>query len=411
MKGTASKLIHGVTIKKDPHGALRMPVYDTAAFEFESARDLELAFRGKKPSHAYSRITNPTVEDFEQKVKLLSDAFGVLALSSGMAAIANTILTLAESGSNIITSKYLFGNTVSLFESTLGDWGLSVKYADMADPESLRDLIDDKTRAVFLESITNPQLQVANFKKIAEISSEKNVPVLLDGTMTTPYIMNSKKMGIAVELISSTKFITGGATSIGGLIIDNGVFDWSKNPKLKDATRQFGPFSFLMKLRREAYRNLGSCLSAHNAWLQTLGLETLTLRIDKCCENSQKVAEFLATHPKVASANYPGLPHSEYHEIAKEHFAKGRFGGLLTFDLNSQEECFKVIDSVKMIRRATNLNDNKTLIIHPSSTICVEYDDAKKAEMGVRDTLIRLAVGIEDPDDIIEDLKQGLDQL
>jgi O-acetylhomoserine (thiol)-lyase len=295
VKGFSSKAVHGATLKKDSQGALRFPVYDSVAFGADSARDLELAFAGKKAEHVYSRITNPTVEDFEQKVRLLSDAFGVIAVSSGMAAITETIMALAQIGSNIITSTFLFGNTVSLFEKTFKRWGLEVRHADMTDPSSLGPLIDDRTGLVFLEVITNPQLEVADVSKICAITADRRVPVVLDGTLTTPYLFRSRDAGVAVEIISSTKYMSGGATSVGGVIIDNGVFDWSKTPSLSADAVTMGPAVFLMRLRREIHRNTGSCMSPHNAWLQSLGLETLSLRIEKSCANALAVAQFLNT--------------------------------------------------------------------------------------------------------------------
>ncbi|MCP4604710.1 MAG: O-acetylhomoserine aminocarboxypropyltransferase/cysteine synthase [Proteobacteria bacterium] len=410
MKGFATKAIHGVTLKKDVHGALRMPVYDSVAFEFEKAKDLQLSFEGKKPAHAYSRITNPTVEDFEQRIRLLADAKGVIAFSSGMAAITNAIMGVAESGTNIVTSKFLFGNTVSLFEHTFREWGLETRYVDMNRPQSVADAIDDKTRAVFFEVITNPQLEVADAKKISEVAHEMGVPVIIDSTLTTPYLFKSIDFGIDIEVLSTTKYISGGASCVGGALIDNGIFDWKKNPKLKDDAKRYGPFSLLMKIRRELSRNIGTCLSPHNAYLQTLGLETLALRAEKSCANSKEVADFLTEHPRVCSVNYPGLESSRFHTIAKEQF-KDRFGALLTFDLGSKDECFRLMDSLKIVRRATNLNDNKTLVVHPASTIFCEYSSDELKDMSISENTIRLAVGIEDAEDIIDDLRKGLEQL
>jgi O-acetylhomoserine (thiol)-lyase len=407
MTGFATNSIHGVQLKADVHGSLRMPVYDTVSFEFESAKDINQAFAGRKPAHTYSRITNPTVEDFEQRIRLISGGAAVIAVSSGMAAISNIILALAGAGTNIVTSKHLFGNTLSLFERTLKPWGLEVRYVDMSNPAEVRRAIDENTRAVFLESITNPQLEVADFKAIAEVTSEASVPLIVDGTVTTPYLFRSKEFGANIEVLSSTKYISGGATSIGGVIIDNGNFDWRKSPRLKDWAKKMGPLALLGSLRREVFRNVGSCLAPHHAYLHSLGLETMSLRIDKSCSNALDLAEFLQQHKKIASVNYPGLPESEFHEIASAQFGK-RYGGILTFDLESREACFKLIDNLHLIKRATNVNDNKTLILHPASTIFCEYPDEVLSDIGVRQTMIRLSVGIEDFDDLRNDLEKGL---
>ncbi len=410
MKGFSTKALHSAALKKDPHGALRMPLYENVAFEFENARAIQFAFEGKSLNHSYTRISNPTVEDLEQRLRLLTEARGVVALSSGMAAIANVLLVLAEAGTNIISSNYLFGNTYSLFEHTLKPWGLAVTYVDMKRPEKVAQAINEKTRAVFLETITNPQLQVADIKKITALAAQTNIPVILDGTVTTPYLFRSKDFGVAIEVLSTTKYISGGATTVGGVIIDNGNQDWSRCPGLQKASRKYGPYALLAHLRRETYRNLGACLAPHNAYLQSLGLETLALRIDKSCANALAVARFLQSRQEVLAVNYPGLPGSPDHETAKSQFGD-KFGGILTFTLADREACYKLIDRLAVIRRATNINDNKTLILHPASTIFCEYGEEEKKALGVPANMIRLSVGIEDCDDIIEDLQQGLETL
>jgi len=406
MKGFNTIAIHSGAGKRDPHGTLRMPVYDTVAFEFENARAIQLAFEMKAPAHSYSRISNPTVEFFEERIRSLTGARGVIAVSSGMAAISNIILALAETGTNIITTRYVFGNTYSLFEHTLKPWGLEVRYLDLREYEALEGTIDEKTRAIFLETITNPQLQVIDVDKIAQIAAKFQVPVILDGTVTTPYLFRAKDHGVAVEVISSTKFISGGATAVGGLIIDTGNQNWQFCPRLKEAARKYGPYALIMHLRREVYRNLGACLSPHNAYLQTLGLETLGLRIEKSCQNALTVAMFLKSRPEVGEVNYPGLEDSPYHEVAKRQFG-GRFGGILTFTLKDQAACFQFIDRLTLIKRSTNINDNKTLIIHPASTIFCEYTEEEKKALGVPANMLRVSVGIEDVEDLIEDLKRG----
>ncbi len=410
MKGFSSKAIHCRTLKKDTHGALRVPLYENVAFEFEKARDIQFAFEGRSLGHSYTRISNPTVEDLEQRVQILTDARGVVAVSSGMAAITEVVLTLAEAGANIISTKFLFGNSYSLFEHTLKPWGLEVTYLDMAKSESLEKAITGKTRAIFLESITNPQLQVVDIAQICRIAAAHHIPVVLDGTVTTPYLFRSKDFGVAVEVLSSTKYMSGGATTVGGLIIDNGNQDWSKCPRLEKAALKYGPFALLAHLRREVHRNLGACMAPHNAYQQSLGLETMALRIDRSCENALAVARFLAGEPSVKGVNYPGLETSPYHSIAQKQFG-GKFGGILTFSLTDRGQCYKFMDSLALIRRATNINDNKTLILHPASTIFCEYGSEEKEALGVPENMLRLAVGIEDAEDILEDLKNGLEAL
>nr|MBF0222782.1 O-acetylhomoserine aminocarboxypropyltransferase/cysteine synthase [Desulfobulbaceae bacterium] len=407
MKGFTTKAIHAGSAGRDLHGSLRVPVYDSVAFEQESSRDIQLAFEGKKPAHTYSRITNPTTEDLEQKILQLSGGRAALAVASGMAAISNTILTLAGAGANIVTSPHIFGNTLSLFEKTLQPWGLEVRLVDMSDPAQVANAIDSKTSAVFLESITNPQLEVVDCKAISRITREKRIPLVLDNTVTTPYLFNSKNVGVDIEILSSTKYISGGATSVGGIIIDTGNFDWTCSAKLNSWTKTAGQFAFLAAMRREIYRNVGACMSPHNAYLQSLGLETMALRIDKSCQNALELARFLDNKTEVKSVDYPGLESSACYSIARQQF-NNKFGGLLTFDLESKESCFAFMDAMRIIRRATNVNDNKTLILHPSSTIFSEFSVTRKIELGVRPTMLRLSVGIEDIEDLQDDLEKGL---
>lgn len=403
-----TKILHNKFLKKDAHGSLHMPIYNNVAFEFDSAEDIELAFQGKKPAHMYSRISNPTIENFEQKIRAVTDALGVIALSSGMAAISNLILAVCEAGDNIITTKHLFGNTYSLFEKTLKSWGLNIKYADLTQPENLKDLINSKTRAIFFETITNPQLEVVDVKALSKIAKAKGILLIADTTLTPPYTFDSKAFGADIEVLSSTKYISGGATSVGGLIIDNGTYDWSKNGKLGADVKKYGNFALINKLRREVYRNIGACLSPQNAFLQSVGLETLPLRVDASCVNTLEIAKFLQSSSQVKSVNYPGLEGSKFYEIAKKQFGINP-GSLLTFDLTSKQKCFEFMNKLKLIRRSTNLNDNRTLILHPASTIFCEYDDKLRAEMNIEEAMVRLSVGIEDEVDLISDIKSALE--
>jgi O-acetylhomoserine (thiol)-lyase len=407
MKGFSTKAVHGGIPRKEVYGALRTPVYDTVAFEHDTARSLQLAFEGKNPSHVYSRISNPTVQDFEQKIRLLSDSSAVLAVASGMAAISNTLFALAETGSNIVTTRRLFGNSLSLLEKTFAPWGLEIKFADMSSPDEVENAIDSNTRAIFLESITNPQLEVADCQQLGRLSKKHGIPLIVDNTLMTPYLFNTKTAGVDIELLSTTKYISGGATTLGGVIIDNGTFDWKQSPRLRDIAVKAGPMAFIATLRQEVFRNVGACMSPHNAYLQSLGIETMSLRIDKSCTNAQVIAQYLEDQPSVKAVHYPGLASSPFHEISSRQF-HGRYGGLLTFDLRDQAECFAFLDNLELIRRATNVNDNKTLILHPFSTIFAEYSEEEKNRMGVRSTMIRLSVGIEDSEDLIDDLERGL---
>ncbi len=368
------------------------------------------AFEGKKPTHVYTRITNPTIEHFEQKIRTITGATSVLALSSGMAAISNLILALCKSGDHIVSSNFLFGNTKSLFDHTLANFGLTFTYVDLEDLEAVAKAIQPNTRMIFGETISNPQLRVIDIHNLSLIANEKCVPLVVDSTVTPPYIFDGKKLGAHVEVVSATKYISGGATSVGGLILDHGTFSWKKNPHLEELSKKVGPYALIAKLRREIFRNFGACISPHNAYLQSLGLETLALRADRSCKNTLEVAKYLSELPQVKKVNYPGLDSSIYKELVTTLYPNLP-GSILTFDLESKETCMKFMNNLKLIRRSTNLNENKTLVIHPSSTIFVEFSEEQKLNMEVTPTLIRMTVGIEDVQDLIDDINQALEAL
>jgi len=408
--GFSTKLIHTPFPKKDPHGALQIPVYLSSAFEFDDSEGIAEAFQGKRAAHAYSRSGNPTVEFFEQKIKYLTNANAVLAVSSGMAAITNTILTVCKAGENIITSRFLFGNTYSLFESTLKNFGIEFRYADLTQLNTIESLIDKNTRAIFFETITNPQLEVADVSALSAITRKNNILLISDSTLTPPGVFDAKSFGIDINILSSTKFISGGGTVVGGLIIDNGLFDWSKIPVLSEWVSKFGNLAFYSKLKKDIFRNTGACLSPMNAYLLSIGIETLMLRVQRSVDNALAVSSWLTKHPKVKSVNYPGLESSPFFNIAKTQFGTLP-GALVSFDLHTEADCFKLQNKLKIIKRATNMNDNKSLIIHPWSTIYSEYSSSVKQLAGISDTLIRFSVGIEDSKDIINDLSQAFDSI
>ena len=406
-KGYTTKVLSTKYPKKDAFNSLHMPVYESVAFEFETAEDIADAFQDKKPAHVYSRSSNPSVEYFERKVADVTDARAVLAVTSGMAAISNVILAVVQSGENILTSSHLFGHTYGLFRKTLPDLGIETRFADLLDPDSLEKHIDKNTRMIFFETVTNPQLEIADISKLVGIAKRFNLLVVADSTLTPCNVFNAKSLGIDIEVMSSTKFISGGATSVGGIIVDTGVNDWSRVPKLQEARGKAGERALIVKLRKEIYRNFGSCMSPRTAQMQSLGLDILALRVEKAFSNCLSIAEFLRDHGKVPEVNYPGLAGSPYFELSKSQF-KGVPGSILTFDLDTQEACFKFMNKLKIIRRATNMNDNKSLIIHPWSTIYSEFSEEDRLGMKVRPTMMRLSVGIEDVEDLMDDITQSL---
>lgn len=393
--------------KTDAYGSLHMPVYDGVAFEFSSAAEMEEVFTGRKPAHAYARTSNPTVDYFERKLKCVTDSHAVLAMASGMAAISSAIFAVVEHGGQIISSNHLFGHTYAFFKQTLPSMGIEVVFADVSDLAALEAARTDRTRVLFFETITNPQLEIVDIAKLSAWAHQHGILIMVDSTTTPPYVFNAKSLGVDVEVMSTTKFISGGATAFGGAIVDNGLFDWNTLPALSAWVGKFGKDALIARLRKEVFRHLGGAMTAHTAHYMNLGLDILALRVDKCVENSNALAVFLDENPLVKSVNYPGLPSNPGFALSNTQFS-GKPGAILTFDLESDQACFRFMDKLNVIRRATNLNDNKSLIIHPYSTIYAEFSPQERLEMGVTPTMMRLSVGIEDVADLIADIQQAL---
>ncbi len=409
-QGFTTSSIHTPFPKSDAYNALHMPVYDGVAYEFDSAQDIEDSFTGKQIAHAYSRTSNPTVEHFENKLKAITGAHSVVALSAGMAAISNAFLALVERGGNIVSSNHLFGHTYALLKSTIQQWGIEVRFVDMSDLNAVKEAVDKNTRALFFETITNPQLEVLDIKELSDFAHSKDIVLVADTTVTPPYVFDSSKFGVDIEVMSTTKFISGGAAAVGGAVVDNGTFDWKKLPALQSWEEKFNKNAFVARIRKEIFRHLGGCMTAHTAHFLNLGLDILALRVDRCVDNCLKLGEFFQNNTKIKGVNYPGLKDSPSYELSKQQFS-GKPGAIMTIDLESHEQCYSFLDALQIVRRATNLNDNKSLIIHPWSTIYSEFSDEEKIGMGIRDTMLRLSVGIEDVEDLIADFEQALNHV
>lgn len=409
MKGINSKLIHGRPTQ-DPHRSLKPAVYETAAYDFATAEEVEAAFTGKTDAYMYSRIANPTVRELENRLQTLAGAEACICVSSGMAAISTALLTVCDTGDNIITSKYLFSNSYVLFTKTLPSLGINVKFVDLENADELNAAIDERTRVLFLENITNPILKVYDIEPISKVAAQRQVLLMVDNSMLSPYLFRSAHWGVDIEVTSTTKFISGGATSIGGAVFTFASDKWSKVPKLKQAVETFGKEAFSKKLSKELFRNIGVCMSPHTAYLQLLGLETLTLRVDRICENARQVAEHMSQHPAVKEVLYPALEGSPYRELSEKYFG-GRPGSLVGLVLEDKKTCYAFMNALQMIRRGTNFCDNKSMIIHPASTMYADLSDEVRDEMGIDKGLLRLGVGLEDVNDIIGDIEQALIQI
>jgi O-acetylhomoserine (thiol)-lyase len=393
--------------KKDPHNSLQMPMYETVAFEFDSAEQIEANFKGEHVAHVYSRSSSPTVEYFELKVKVLTESNGVVAVSSGMAAISNTILSCTKAGDNIISSNQLFGHTYALFNQTLSEFGLETRFSNLKSKAEIESLVDKNTRAIYFETVTNPQLEIADIEMLAELARKYKLLLIADSTITPPNVFNAGKWGVNIEVISTTKYISGGATSFGGAIVDHGNYDWNLNPNFSDYTEKFKGNAFIAKIRKNIYRNTGGSMAPQTAKMQIHGLDLLELRVEKCYKNSMELGVFLQSHSNVKKVGYPGLKSASNYKLAKKYF-NGVPGTIITFNLESKEACFAFMNKLQIIRRATNLNDNKSLIIHPCSTIYSEFSEEQRADAGICDTMMRLSVGIENVEDVIEDIRQAL---
>eukprot|EP01047_Picozoa_sp_COSAG01_P006506 COSAG01_NODE_236_length_20742_cov_2129.910236_8_plen_417_part_00 len=406
-----SKLIHGVYDKDAETGATNPPIHMSAAFAHDSAEQLSNVFHGREFGYVYSRIANPSIVALEQHINLVEDGRAAVATASGMAAMAILIETLAGTGDEIISSKSIFGGTYYLLKEVAANQGITVRYVDTCDLAQYKAAINDKTRAIFCESIGNPKCDVPDLKSLAALATEAGIPLVVDATVSTPFLMSAKALGVHVVWHSATKWISGTGTSIGGLIVDLGHFDWrvSKSKQVATLAKQFGLLAFVNRCKR-LRSNKGAALSPLNAFLLGQGFEHLALRMKQHCENALSLARFLTAHKAVQSVSYPGLEHHIDYEIAKAQMPKG-CGGLLSFRLKDKVSAFKLVKQLKMAKNLSNLGDAKTLVIHPSSTIYRELSEEDQQQAGVYDDLIRVSVGLEAFEDIKYDFEQALEGL
>ena len=382
--------IHTPYVRKDAYGALAVPVYNNVAFEFDNAEVMADAFCNRIKAPDYARIANPTVTNFEQRVKALTGAAHVTAYNSGMAAISNILIAASAQGKNIVTSKHLFGNTLALISGTLLRFGVKPRLRDLTDIEAVEAAIDENTCCIFMEIVTNPQMEVADLKALAEVAHRKGVPLIADSTVIPFTETNLKELGVDIEVVSSTKYISGGGTSLGGLIIDYGNF-----PLLNQ------------RVKYELIVNLGAYMTPQTAYMQTLGLETLDVRYQRHAANTLWLAKALKEIPSIKRVNYTGLEDNPYYALSQQQFGPTA-GAMMTIDLDSKEACFHFLNRLKLIHRATNLFDSRTLAIHPASTIFGLFPERQLEQMDVRQTTIRLSIGLEDPEDLLHDIQQAL---
>ena len=407
--------------KPDPTTNSRaVPIYQTSSYVFNDTDHAARLFGLQEFGNIYTRIMNPTSDVFEQRVAALEGGVGALATASGSSAITLALLTLAHSGDEIVSSSSLYGGTYNLFHYTFAQLGITVHFVDANDPENFRKAITPKTKAVYAETVGNPKLDTLDIEAVAAIAHENGIPLVLDNTMPTPFLVQPFAYGADIVIHSATKFIGGHGTSIGGIIVDSGNFPWNngKFPQLSEPDPSYhgvnfwealGNLAYIIKTRVTGLRDLGPAISPFNSFLLLQGLETLHLRMERHSQNAQAVAEFLEKHPKVAWVNYPGLPSHPSHDRAKKYHTRGLYGGIISFGIKGGvAEGKTVIDGLKLHSLLANIGDAKSLVIHPASTTHQQLSPEEQVASGVTPDLIRLSVGIENVNDIIEDLDQAL---
>ncbi|MFN4775834.1 MAG: O-acetylhomoserine aminocarboxypropyltransferase/cysteine synthase family protein [Pseudanabaena sp.] len=410
--------------KPDPTtNARAVPIYQTTSYVFDSAEHGANLFALKEFGNIYTRIMNPTTDVFEQRIAALEGGVAALATSSGQAAQFLAIATLAQAGENIVATSYLYGGTYNQFKVTLPRLGINVKFVDGDNPEDFRKQIDENTKALYVETIGNPQFNIPDFEALAAIAHENGIPLIVDNTFGAGgYIAQPIKHGADIVVESATKWIGGHGTSIGGVIVDSGKFNWGngKFPVFTEPSagyhglnfhETFGNIAFIIRARVEGLRDLGASLSPFNAFLLLQGLETLSLRIDRHVQNAQTLAEWLVDHPKVEWVNYPSLPNHPYHDRAKKYLDHG-FGAVLNFGIKGGLEAGRsFINAVKLASHLANVGDAKTLVIHPTSTTHQQLSESEQKSAGVTPDLIRVSVGLEHIEDIKADFEQAFGQI
>jgi O-acetylhomoserine (thiol)-lyase len=397
-----------------------VPIYQTTSYVFNSAEHAANLFGLKEFGNIYTRIMNPTTDVFEKRMAELEGGIAALAVSSGSAAITYSILNIAEAGDEIISASTLYGGTYNLFINTLPKFGVKVVLVDPNNIKNFADAINDRTKAIFIETIGNPDINIIDIEQVAKIAHENGLPLIVDNTFASPYLCRPIEFGADVVVHSATKFIGGHGTSIGGVIVDSGRFDWKASGKFPGLTtpdpsyhglvytESLGPLAYIIKIRVQLLRDTGACLSPFNSFLFLQGLETLSLRVGRHVSNAQTIAEFLLNHKNVAWVNYPGLKENKYYALSQKYLPKGP-GSIFTFGIKGGSKAgVKFIESLKIFSHLANVADAKSLVIHPSSTTHSQLNEADQRASGVTPDMVRLSIGIEDVEDLIWDLDQAL---
>lgn len=402
-------LLHGNFDGDAVTGATVTPIYQVSAFSHGTPEQLEKVFNNKAPGYAYSRISNPTVDSFEKRIASLEHGIGAIACSSGMAAVTMSLLNILSSGDEIITGSGLFGGTIDLFED-LKAFGITARFVKRVCTEEIEPLINENTKAIFAELIGNPAIDIVDIESVASLAHKHGIPLIIDSTTATPCLIHPIDHGADIVVHSSSKYINGSGNAISGIIVDSGNFKWDASRyEFINTYKKYGKFAYLAKLRNGIWRNVGCCLAPMNAFLNTIGLETMGLRMERLCYNAYHLAQYLDSFEGI-EANYPLLPKNPYSALAEKYF-DGRGGAILTIRTGSKERAFKLMNNLKIPIVATNIGDVRTLVIHPASTIYAHSNEEQKVNAGVYEDTIRISIGIEDIEDLKEDFKQAIDKL
>lgn len=398
--------LHADRQGKPEHGVLHKPVHTSVAFEYDDARELAAVFQGKKSGYNYGRQQNPTVNALQDRITQMEGGVASIAFATGMAAIGSLLFSLLKSGDHLVSSSFLFGNTNSLLNS-FTRFGIEVTFVDSTDLNQVAEAIRPNTRLVFTETIANPVTQVADLAGIGELCARHNLIYVVDNTMTSPWLFQPIKVGANFVVNSMTKYIGGHGNALGGVLTDAGTYDWSTFDNILDTYRKGDPSGWgLTQVRKKGLRDFGATLGPEAAHHLAVGSETLSLRMDRACDNAQQLAEYFHSHPVIAKVNYPGLPSHPQHQRAQSLFR--HCGALMSIDLNPSIDCFDFLNRLDHVVSSSNLGDTRTLAIPVAHTIFYEMGPERRASMGVSDNLIRLSVGIEDIDDLLADFEQAL---
>jgi len=404
--GFTTTILHSDRQKPIEHGSLHKPVHTSVAYGYRDARDLAAVFQGKQPGYRYGRQGNPTVTALEDKITRMEEGVATVCFASGMAAIGAIVQSLLRAGDHVVSSSFLFGNTNSLWQ-TVEAQGMPVSFVDATDVRHVERAITPATRMVFVETIANPRTQVADLERIGQLCKERSLLYVVDNTMTSPYLFRPRQVGASLVVNALTKSIGGHGNALGGSLTDTGLFDWTTYVNIAETYKRFAPVQWgLAQLRAKGLRDFGASLGPEAAHHLAVGAETMALRIERESSTALALATMLAADARVAAVHYPGLPTHPQHAIARNLFKS--FGGLLSFELNGHIDCFDYLNRLNLAIPASNLGDTRTLVIPVAHTIFHEMGPARRASMGIAESLIRVSVGIEDTADLLDDFHQAL---